>query len=309
MMSLKKNIPPIIERFLAALALLGLILAAYLLWARPYQMHWGATTEEISRSMPGDELNRSPTFLATRAITISGTPRQIWPWLVQMGYGRAGYYGYDILEDLGSIRGIRSADRILPEFQSFKVGDAVPISPAATDIFYAIMPEEYLIWGGATPEFPGGFTWALYPLDANHTRLVSRIGWSHHWKRPVILALETLTEFSDQLAIRKILEGVKGRVEGHNESFASTTSEFAIYLSTLLLFFPVAPLLLLVRPLTWPRWLACLGAGIGWLITWYAPIPPSAIVTLGLLVLAAFYLAFFRSAQHVTAFPQTSGDR
>jgi hypothetical protein len=89
----------------AATAVLGGLLAAgYLLVARPYQIHWGATAAEVDRPMPGDTLSRRPTFLATRAITIVGTPADIWPWLVQMGYGRAGFYGYDILENLGSAR-------------------------------------------------------------------------------------------------------------------------------------------------------------------------------------------------------------
>ena len=64
--------------------------------------------------------------------------------------------------------------------------------------------------------------------------------WRHHWTQPGILALETITEFSDGLAIRKILEGIKGRVEGHNESFAKTTTEFFIYLTALVAFFPIA---------------------------------------------------------------------
>ncbi len=98
----KMKMSPLLKKALAALGLIGLVLAAYFLLARPYQLHWGATAEEISRAMPGDELNPNPKFLATRAITINGTPETIWPWLIQMGYGRAGYYGYDILENLGS---------------------------------------------------------------------------------------------------------------------------------------------------------------------------------------------------------------
>ncbi len=290
-----KPMPGIIGRLLAVLSLLGIVFLLYVIGARSYQLHWGATAEEINRPMPGDELNRSATFLATRAITISGTPRQIWPWLLQMGYGRAGYYGYDILENLGSPRGIRSADCILPEFQQFKVGDTVPISPAATAIFYAIEPEKYLIWGGANPQFPGGFTWALTPLDENKTRLVSRIRWSHHWRQPKVLVLETITEFADFLAVRKILQGVKGRVEGHNESFGRTSSEFLLLLFGLVLFFPVAPLVLLLRTLSMRRWLMCLGAGLGWLVTWYAPIPLMVGAILEIVVLIGLSWAFFRS--------------
>lgn len=70
---------------------------------------------------------------------------------------------------------MRSAEQILPEFQNFKVGDAVPISAAATMAFSAIQPNQYLVWSGQTGGTYGAFTWALYPIDASHTRLISRI--------------------------------------------------------------------------------------------------------------------------------------
>jgi hypothetical protein len=260
----------ILVRILAGLALIAFIMAAYLLWARPYQLHWGATQEEVNRPMPGDELDARPTFLATRAITIEATPHEIWPWLVQMGFDRAGYYGYDIIENLGSKQGPYSAERIIPELQNVKVGDEVPISAAGSWVFYAIEPERYFIWSGETGD--GAFTWALYPIDENHTRLVSRIRWSHHWSQPGLIALDLFTEFTDHLAIRKILQGVKGRVEGRIEPMAWTNMEFFIYMAVALIFV-AAIVLLIVRPLSWTRWLAGLAIGAVWLITWYAPIP------------------------------------
>jgi hypothetical protein len=272
----------ILTKVLALSALLATVLAAYLLWARPYQLRWGATDSEVKRSIPGDELHGKPTFLATRAITILGTPDEIWPWLVQMGYGRAGFYGYDTLENLGSDRGIRSADRILPEFQGFTVGDEVPISPVARMVFHAIEPNRFLVWSGEEEELPGVFTWALYPIDENHTRLVSRIRWSYHWNEVSILALEFFTEFTDHIAVRKILQGVKDRVEGRVESMARQNVEFAIYL-LLFMIFLFAVVLLLLRPLTRKTWLAGLAAGGAWLITWYAPTPIWIGATLGLL--------------------------
>ncbi|MFZ4657993.1 MAG: hypothetical protein ACOYNY_13340 [Caldilineaceae bacterium] len=216
------KIVPFLHKLLAVLALLALVMAAYLLWARPYQLRWGATAAEVNRAMPGDELDPAPTFLATRAITIDGTPAEIWPWLIQMGYERAGFYGYDLLENLGSRRGILSADRILPAFQHFNVGDEVSLSPVARLTFLAIEPNQYLIWVGATDTAgtAGGFTWALYPIDQTQTRLVSRIRWSHHWTQPDLIALDLFTEFTDHLAVRKILQGVKGRVEGRSEPAA-----------------------------------------------------------------------------------------
>lgn len=255
---------------LAGLGLVAIVLAAYLMWARPYQLHWGATQEEITRSMPGDELDTHPTFLATRAITIQGTPSEIWPWLVQMGYDRAGYYGYDIIENIGSMSGPDSAKRIVPELQNVKVGDKVPISPLGSWVMYAVAPERYFIWSNEKSD--SGFTWALYPIDAHHTRLVSRIRWSHHWSQPSQVAPDVFTEFTDHLAVRKILQGVRGRVEGPIEPTAWTNTEVAIYLAAALTF-AIAVILNAARRFSRARWLAGLAAGAVWLTTWYAPIP------------------------------------
>ena len=66
-----------------------------------------------------------PTFNATRAISIAAPPAEIWPWLVQVGLTRAGWYSYDLLDNLGR----RSARRIIPELQHLTVGDVIPMSP------------------------------------------------------------------------------------------------------------------------------------------------------------------------------------
>src|SRR5215208_5090088 len=66
-----------VPNIMAVFALVGLVMTAYLRWARPYQLRWGATDEELQRPMPGDELNSNPKFLATRAITIEGEPEDI----------------------------------------------------------------------------------------------------------------------------------------------------------------------------------------------------------------------------------------
>lgn len=272
----------IIKRILATLALFALVMAAYLLWARPYQLNLGSTYQEVKQSMPGDQLDPNPEFFATRSITISGTPEEIWPWLLQMGYGRAGYYAYDILENQGSPRGISSADRILPEFQQFKVGDEVPINSVAHMEFYAIEPNKYLIWTGTNHQ--GSFIWALYPVDADHTRLVSRIRWSFHWTEPRMLALDLFTEFTDHLAVREILQGVKGRVEHQIAPIARINTQFVVYVMAALTFL-VTLFLLLIRPLTWNRWLTALAGGVVWLVTWYAPVSIWVGVGLELLVL------------------------
>jgi hypothetical protein len=287
----------ILIRFLAVMAQFAIILAAYIIWARPFQLSWGATAFEINRSMPGDERRGKPMFLATRAITIEDSPENIWTWLIQMGYGRAGFYGYDILENLGSERGIHSADRILPEFQNFTIGDEVPLSPVAHLYFYAIEPNKYLVWSEEQGEFPGAFTWALYPIDENHTRLISRIGWNYHWSEPFLLALDLFTEFSDHIAVREVLQGVKGRVEGHSDTYTKQTTEFVIYL-LLLMIFILTQFFLLLRPFTLKKWLAGLASGVAWLLTWFAPIPLWIGAVLGLLVILGFVQASRASTQN-----------
>ncbi len=280
-------------RGFACLTVVLFVMTGYVLLCRPYQLHWGATDAEIERSMAGDELNLEPSFLATRAITIEGRPEEIWPWLVQMGYGRAGYYGYDLLENAGSPEGLRSAAEILPRFQGFVVGDEVPISALVSMTFHEIEPNRHLIWLGGEATDPGAFTWALYPLDEGRTRLVSRIRWSYHPTSIGIFALELFTEFADHIAVRKILQGVKQRVERNVEPMWIQNSELLTFICTLLTF--LAALALLVwRPLTWKTWGAGLMAGAIWLTTWYAPVANWFNVVLALIAIGTLFLAHRR---------------
>ena len=75
--------------------------------------------------MPGDDIVSKPTFNATRAISIHATAENNYPWIVQMGITRAGWYSYDLLDNLAK----PSAKVIIPEFQNLKIGDIIPMSP------------------------------------------------------------------------------------------------------------------------------------------------------------------------------------
>ena len=271
------------------LSVLLLTLAAYVYLCRPYQLHWGATAAEIVRSIPGDELNTNPSFLATRAISIDAPPEKVWPWLLQMGYGRAGFYGYDLLENAGSPEGLRSAEEIIPRFQNFVVGDEVPISAVASMSFHRIEPNRYLIWLGSDTPNPGAFTWAVYPVDGDRTRLLSRIRWTYHPTSVTTLSLELFTEFADHVAVRKILQGIKQRVEGNIEPMWVQNIEFFTFLCTFLTF--LAGLVLLCwRRCTLSTWTAGLVAGMVWLANWYAPIPTWFSMMLALLSISALVL-------------------
>lgn len=127
--------------------------------------------EERERSLPGDELVADPKLVWVHAITIDARPAGVWPWLVQMGCRRAGWYSYDGLDN----GGVLSADRIVPELQLAEVGDIFPMSRNAQDTFVVRMvePERALLIGDAG----GGMSWAfvLEPVDEHSSRLITRV--------------------------------------------------------------------------------------------------------------------------------------
>lgn len=180
----------------------------YARYARPWQLTWGAMPAEVARCLPGDELVTRPTFNATRAITIGAPPEEIWPWLVQVGLTRAGWYSYDILDNLGR----PSARNIIPELQNLAVGDVVPMSPDGKQGLrvHSLDPPHSMIWGT-----PGDTTWA-WQLDTRpdgSTRLITRVRSRYRWLSPSI-AFSLLLEFGDIWMMRKLLLNLRTRVEG-----------------------------------------------------------------------------------------------
>jgi hypothetical protein len=182
--------------------------AFYLRYGRPWQLTWGATSKEVCRPLPGDELVTRPSFSATRAITIDAPPEQIWPWLVQVGVTRAGWYSYDLLDNLGH----PSARHIIPEFQHLAPGDLVPMSPNGMKgiAVHSLDPPRSMIWGT-----PGDTTWA-WQLDPGHdgsTRLITRVRSHYRWLSPS-MAFSALLEFGDIWMMRKMLLNLRARAEG-----------------------------------------------------------------------------------------------
>jgi hypothetical protein len=110
--------------------------------------------DEATRSLPDDELVADAKVRWNHAITIRARPADIWPWLVQMGYRRAGWYSYDGLDN----GGVKSAERIVAEFQQIQVGDIFPMSPTEDDTFVVrvVEPERALVLGDAA----GGMAWS-----------------------------------------------------------------------------------------------------------------------------------------------------
>ena len=191
---------------IAGLAVAALLASALWFIYRPWALTWGSTNEEVTRLMPGDEVLERPTFDATRAVTIEATPEEIWPWIVQIGYRRAGFYSYDLLDN----DGIPSAERILPEYQTLKVGDLIPLSKSAYVRVTRLEPPKSMVlvfevtgaWSDAT------WVWGLYPEDGSHTRLVTRLRANAKGVRSRIFL-----DLGEIIMMRKCMLGIKRRAE------------------------------------------------------------------------------------------------
>jgi hypothetical protein len=180
--------------------------------------------------MPGDQIQPQPIFNATRAVTIHARPEQIWPWLVQIGYLRAGWYGYDWIDN----EGLKSADRIIPALQHLKVGDDLPIWRANNYKVVAVEPNRFLVWESANGH--DSMTLALYPLDASHTRLVWRKRDAPYlWTSPSVLIPQLFADAVDVIAIRQNMLGIQARAEGVPlEAPVVTYTELALWMAAFL---------------------------------------------------------------------------
>ena len=176
-----------------------------------------ATAQERTCPLPGDDLISEPIGSLTHAIDIHAAPRDVWPWLAQMGAGRGGWYSYDPLDNGGQ----PSADRIMPEFQRLTVGMVFPALPAATDGFTlaSFEPEQFIVLGWKAPDGSWLVTWAfvLDRLEDGSTRLIVRArggpGYRFHalpWT--VAKRIVPVVHFVMQ---RKQLLGIAHRAEAH----------------------------------------------------------------------------------------------
>jgi hypothetical protein len=205
-------------RVIGGLVAAGAAVAAYAVLVRPWYRRWGATEGEATRLLPGDDLAADSSIGSTRAVTIRAPVEDVWPWLVQLGYGRGGFYSYDWLENLfmrlvRGTPGYRSADRILPEHQHLSPGDFIPAAPpdmlggrladAARWKVEAVLPHRALVLQGW-----GAFV--LDPIDERTTRLIVRSRGPGAWGR---LMHYLFWEPAHFVMERRMLLGIKERAE------------------------------------------------------------------------------------------------
>ena len=131
-----------------------------------------ATAAEARWRIEGDDLVSDARAQLTHATTIDAPPGDVWPWLLQMGCQRGGWYSWDALDN----GGVRSADHIIPELQHLAIGDLVPARPVGAEGFKVlrIVPERALVLSSMSPRWEGTWAFVLEPLGAGKTRLVTR---------------------------------------------------------------------------------------------------------------------------------------
>lgn len=185
----------------------GWAIALYGVVVRPWHLRWGATEDEVRRALPGDHLVATPVVAATRAITIDCPPAEVWPWLVQQGYGRAGWYSYWVDNDLRP-----SPDRIVPELQHLAVGDV--LRTGASGGFTVTELEDGHHWVGLIDGELGriSVTQVVEPTARGSTRLVIRVR-AHFARRLAAQAFWLAFDPGDFVFMRREMLGIKHRAE------------------------------------------------------------------------------------------------
>jgi len=189
------------------LVLIAAAVPVYVHWLRPRILTWGATPDEASARLPGDELLEEADGVATRAIDIQAPASAVWPWLAQMGPSpRGGAYTYDWIENAMGLN-MHSADRVLPQYQDPHLGDTIGFGPNLMRL-ERVEPDHVLAWRAQN----GNWVWTFI-LDEHDgmTRLISR----NRFRLPRLLDRIGMAPMEPGSLVmeRKMLRGIRDRAE------------------------------------------------------------------------------------------------
>ena len=171
---------------LAVLATAGL---TYHFGLRGWCLRWGTTPTEVHATLPGDDLFPVYAGEATHAITIQASPQQVWPWLMQIGQDRSGFYSYTFLENIAGCEMPR-VERLVPEWKPRRVGETVWFATPkrfggqGRMIAAVVKPQRSFVMVGANdwerlqagrPAREGFWSFTLEPLGDGRSRLIARV--------------------------------------------------------------------------------------------------------------------------------------
>jgi hypothetical protein len=189
---------------------------------RAYRARWGASSYDLERELPGDNIVPEFRWQFTHAITIYAPALEIWRWLVQIGADRGGLYSYEALENLAGCN-IHNVEQIIPDYQYLKAGDEIKLHPKApgmkvadVDVGHYILVHNDSLQDASRSYINMTWLWYLDAIDSTTTRLISRSRNDYSpelgnklWMGPLLI--EPISFVME----RKMLLSLKERAENH----------------------------------------------------------------------------------------------
>ena len=194
--------------FIYTVGLLICLLLFYLTVIRPWHLHWGATKKEVKLCLSGDDIIQKPNFNATRAITINASPERIWPWIIQIGSKRAGWYSIDWIDN----NSLKSSTVILQQFQTIEIGQFIPFTPDQKNGMWVkeFKTYDYILWIDKNKK--ATWLWQLIPTIDGNTRLLTRLRTKYNWKGFWIIYY-LVYDIGDIIIMSYCMKGIRNRVE------------------------------------------------------------------------------------------------
>ncbi len=237
------------QRLALLLLTLGTVVLVYALAVRPWMLAWGATPAERATTLAGDGIVPDAASTTTRAIAIAALPSQVFPWVAQLGQNRAGFYSFELLEDLVGAEMPR-AEALLPGAQEWKPGDELRMYPydklpgTGGAPLVDFVPGRALAFATQVPgrraDAPPDGSWAFVvePAAAGTTRLLVRTRSAASptlggriFERAVFEPMHFAME-------RRMMEGIARLAEGKNvRGRAADAFEILVWTAMLGLFF------------------------------------------------------------------------
>lgn len=170
-----------------------------------------ATPQEVARPLAGDDVVPEAAAVMDRGFTVSGHPDQVWPWIVQLGKRRAGWYLPRSVERLVPPRR-RALRHLDPRWQRLSVGEVIPDYGGRDETFEVVLvdPPVTLVYRSRRGRTEVSWAIVLTPLDGGartrvHLRL--RLGPVRHpW------LVDTAGELVDRLTVAGLAAGLEERL-------------------------------------------------------------------------------------------------
>ncbi len=285
------NIKTKFLRLVVGIAIVTLILFVAFSLISSAILTWGATPEEAAGVWPGDEILSEPNLMWTHGITIRAPLAETWPWIIQIGDTRGGFYSYTFIENLVAGKDFyHNADRIVNEWQNPKQGETI------IDVMLAIkdyQPDAWMLAESTEALNKIGLRWTwgwnLSAIDAQSTRMVIRMRIrGDAITNPLATFFVNVGGFVME---QNMMQGIKLRAEGRSEPPWIEVIEIVIWLATLLAGFTAAVLFI-----TRKEWIVPLIVGIAsvLLLILFTFVQPSIWLRIILVsgLLAALWWAF-----------------